>query len=432
VASATATSVAITWSASTDNTAVAGYGLYRGSSSVGSTPGTNYTFSGLACGTSYTLSVDAYDAAGNRSAKGSVNGTTATCLPSGSANLYVATGGSDSNPCTQTAPCASFDRAYEAGSPGNVVEVASGSYGDQSINATPKASGPDVVFRPASGATVTVNSIDVTSGSHIEFRDMTTTRETYNRPGAQWITYRRIKMRQFFIRGADHISYIDSEAGPNTNDDGMNWITAAYQTNDGSSDVLLDGFKIHDFIKYNAGAHVDCIGIDDVNGLTIRNTRIWHCEHFTLIFGKDLWSSRASRNVVLENNFFDCCVSGYYAIGLGDVEGPMMIRFNSLTDGMGWLGGSVNGVTVDSNVISTNNSANCANATWLYNVVGSGSACGGILAPTGFLGEPTDLHLSGGAAALGTGNPSSFPSTDIDGQARPMGGRPDAGADEAG
>lgn len=47
----------------------------------------------------------------------------------------------------------------------------------------------------------------------------------------------------------------------------MNWITAAYQTNDGASNVLLDGVDIHDFKKWNAGAHLDCSGIDDVDGL---------------------------------------------------------------------------------------------------------------------------------------------------------------------
>jgi hypothetical protein len=87
---------------------------------------------------------------------------------------------------------------------------------------------------------------------------------------------------------------------------------------------------------------------------------------------------------------------------------------------------------VDSNVIDTNNSANCSNATWSYNVVASGSACGGILAPTGFALPPLNLHLSLGAAAINAGNPANYPSTDIDGHARPAGGRPDAGAQEAG
>src|SRR5262245_11637046 len=61
---ATATSITVAWTASTDNVAVTGYGLYNGSSTVGNTASTSYTFSGLVCATSYTLAVDAYDAAG--------------------------------------------------------------------------------------------------------------------------------------------------------------------------------------------------------------------------------------------------------------------------------------------------------------------------------------------------------------------------------
>ena len=46
-----------------------GYGLYRGGQLVGTATGTTGIFSDLDCDTAYTLSVDAYDAAGNRSAK---------------------------------------------------------------------------------------------------------------------------------------------------------------------------------------------------------------------------------------------------------------------------------------------------------------------------------------------------------------------------
>ena len=41
-------------------------------------------------------------------------------------------------------------------------------------------------------------------------------------------------------------------------------------------------------------------------GLTIRNSKIWNCEHFSLIFGKDNSSGRAARNVLIENSFLDC------------------------------------------------------------------------------------------------------------------------------
>ena len=68
VVSATATSVTIAWNAATDNVAVAGYGLYRGSSQTGQTQQTTASY-GMSCGTAYQVGVDAYDAAGKRSAR---------------------------------------------------------------------------------------------------------------------------------------------------------------------------------------------------------------------------------------------------------------------------------------------------------------------------------------------------------------------------
>ena len=80
--SRTATSIALTWSAATDNVGVTGYGLYRAGTLVGSSPTTSGLFTGLSCNTNYTLSVDAYDAAANRSQKTTVLVSTTACVDS--------------------------------------------------------------------------------------------------------------------------------------------------------------------------------------------------------------------------------------------------------------------------------------------------------------------------------------------------------------
>jgi chitodextrinase len=79
VSGATTTAISLGWNASTDNVGVAGYDLFRNNTRVGSTAGTSYTFSGLSCGTSYALGVDAYDAAGNVSGRASITAATSTC-----------------------------------------------------------------------------------------------------------------------------------------------------------------------------------------------------------------------------------------------------------------------------------------------------------------------------------------------------------------
>ncbi|MEU6275717.1 glycoside hydrolase family 6 protein [Streptomyces populi] len=68
VGSTTSSSVSLSWSASTDNTAVTGYDVYRDGTKVGSATGTSYTDSGLTASTTYSYTVKAKDAAGNVSA----------------------------------------------------------------------------------------------------------------------------------------------------------------------------------------------------------------------------------------------------------------------------------------------------------------------------------------------------------------------------
>jgi bacillolysin len=75
--SITQTSANLNWTASTDNVGVDHYNVYVGGSLQGTTTGTSYSVSGLTANTTYTLTVDAEDAAGNISSASSVNITTA-------------------------------------------------------------------------------------------------------------------------------------------------------------------------------------------------------------------------------------------------------------------------------------------------------------------------------------------------------------------
>ena len=76
---ATQTSVSVAWNASSDDVGVAGYSLWRETTSTGSTASTTATFTGLACGTTYTFGVEAYDAANNRSTRSTVDASTSSC-----------------------------------------------------------------------------------------------------------------------------------------------------------------------------------------------------------------------------------------------------------------------------------------------------------------------------------------------------------------
>ncbi|AEI12208.1 glycoside hydrolase family 6 protein [Cellulomonas gilvus] len=82
VGAVTSSSVALSWTASTDNaggSGVAGYDVYRGTTLIGSPTTTSFTATGLSPDTAYSFTVRAKDVAGNVSAASSA--ASATTLP---------------------------------------------------------------------------------------------------------------------------------------------------------------------------------------------------------------------------------------------------------------------------------------------------------------------------------------------------------------
>ena len=75
----TQTTVPTSWTASTDDIAVAGYNVYVNGTKVDTTTSTSYTFASLTCGVTYTLGVEAFDAAGNVSPRATLTVTTVAC-----------------------------------------------------------------------------------------------------------------------------------------------------------------------------------------------------------------------------------------------------------------------------------------------------------------------------------------------------------------
>jgi hypothetical protein len=76
---ATQTAIDVAWNASSDDVGVSAYDLFRDTAAAGSTPSTTASFTGLTCGRSYSLGVEARDAAGNRSARSTITASTAAC-----------------------------------------------------------------------------------------------------------------------------------------------------------------------------------------------------------------------------------------------------------------------------------------------------------------------------------------------------------------
>jgi chitodextrinase len=224
--------ITLSWSAATDNVGVAGYDVFANGTKSGTASGTSYQFSGLACGTTYTLGVEAFDGAGNRSTRSTVSGSTAACPPppSGGASVFISPSGNDGNSCVQAAPCKTFDRAYRVAQPGAVVQVAGGLYPETDPaagtiridNDSSKTTSTDVVFQCTSGQDVTFDAENFTiiakhitfQGSCFKFRKIWTGQGGDTTPDSDDLTFDGVKMAGFQIVGSTNVTIKNSEIGP--------------------------------------------------------------------------------------------------------------------------------------------------------------------------------------------------------------------------
>jgi len=76
---ATGTTADLSWIAATDNVRVTGYRIYRNGTALPTEAGTTARLTGLACGSSYTVGVEAIDGAGNVSTRPEIVVLTAPC-----------------------------------------------------------------------------------------------------------------------------------------------------------------------------------------------------------------------------------------------------------------------------------------------------------------------------------------------------------------
>jgi hypothetical protein len=359
--------------------------------------------------------------------------------------LFVSSTGSDSGSCSQSRPCRSFDWAYRLARPGQTVLVAGGAYPDQRIGVDPtKTSGRDVVFRPQRGAKVRLDKL-VVQGRHLTLSGLILRHYWHVEPGAADVTFLRVRTGIFTIRSATDVRVIGGSVGPWDSDElGEDpqigdWDRGSPQPRR----VLIQGVVFRDLTRReNPDAHTDCLQFTGGVDVIIRGNRFRGCATSDVYIRGDFGPVR---NFLIENNFFGRTREGFHSLRLSGPSASFacenfLIRNNSALQTM-WSdcrpGGK--GIRFVANVIDSQDRYHCstsreAGARWSRNVYGRGVACGlgDLVARTGFR-DPgrMDLRLRAGAAAINRGDRRNYPRFDIEGERRPKGGRPDAGADEA-
>lgn len=358
--------------------------------------------------------------------------------------LYVAPAGSDNAGCTRSQPCASFDRAYALARPGAIVLVAGGRYGSQTIQFRSGRKAPKVVFRPATSARVTLAGDTRVHATQLELQRMAIDNLDVLRD-ASHVTFRNVVNRGFWIQGSSNVSFVGGE------------VTCGrcsyhpFLVDGGEPDfrpprkILFDGVYFHDWYVSTAGQHTECLQILAGDGVTIRNSVFRNCATVGGGATANLhisWLGRGpkTRNILVENNFFYRS-GNTYAIQSGDYRN-VAFRFNSIVGPMVVFGGYGDGTPVElvGNIMGFSGctaprlgKGTIARLVFRHNVL-DGGKCHSTdrNGPSGFVNPASDLRLRKGALAINAGDPTRFPSKDIDGDKRPRGGRPDAGADEAG
>jgi hypothetical protein len=225
------------------------------------------------------------------------------------AALFLSPQGKDRGPCSAAAPCRSFRRAYRAAAPGDVVEVAAGSYGDQVLAYDRRKSSPDdVVFRPAEGADVQVRSVTFgkwttdLGARHVTLSGLTLGGLLTQR--TEDLTFENLTIEgAFWIQGASDVTMRGGSVGgtEGVHADIADW----YHDCCGAvpaERVLIDGVHFHDMVMATPEDHVECLQISGGRDITVRNSRFSRCDTFDLLAGDH---RTPLRGLLVEGNTFE-------------------------------------------------------------------------------------------------------------------------------
>jgi parallel beta-helix repeat protein len=132
---ATSSQVSLAWNASTDNDAVAGYRVMRGSTRLTTTIGTTYTDTSVSAQTTYQYSIVAFDAADNTATSSTLSVTTPTGPVVNKSIYYLSpTGSNNNNGTSASTPWLSFEHAFSVMQSSDELILLDGTYSSANGN----------------------------------------------------------------------------------------------------------------------------------------------------------------------------------------------------------------------------------------------------------------------------------------------------------
>ena len=433
-------SVRVSWKASRDNRAVSQYGLYRDGRRVGSSRQPTALFTGLSCGSSYELAVDAADAAGNHSAKTKVAAATTSCAPgdsppppgpppappappappgmsaalpaplpeSGGTVFHVAKNGSNSNPGTAAAPWLTIQKALSTLTAGQRAWVHNGTYAESLSMDRPGSMVAPITVEAAPGEHPILTAagshpLDVGSGgAYFRFRGFVIEKAPGTSGGNVDVYGHDVEISRNEIRlGKDQGVYTAEE----------------------SDHVQIVGNWIHD--NGEGIAHQSHgIYLQGDDHLVANNVIHDHPKGF----GIQVYD-QGQRAIVTGNTITGAGHSGIVVGGSGGVSGVHVhnnvFAFNSQW-GISHDSACPTGSVADHNVLYGNGYGPTRTGCSGLSFAGGNRTTDPLFASY----SSRNLHLLPGSPAVDYGLLQYSPATDHEGYARTYGGGPDAGAYE--
>lgn len=293
-----ATSLALSWSPGGSSSGTAGYDVFENGANIGQSTSDSFTVNNLKCATTYSFSVDAYDAAGDHSAPSSaVSVTTAACLQVGPGQQF-----------------ANLSQALAAATSGDEIVVHAGSYGQAVIS---QSFSVPVLITNNPGDSPTFHGLVFTSAQNVDVSGIASTAEIQVGRGSS-----NIVLDHMYVHFTQHQSVHDGDAvllsgavkhitlSDSRIVGGLYGIFTGPWAGAVPSDITISGNDI-------SKASRDLMHIDGVDGLTVEDNDIHDFSTWDTA-GTQFTAAAQSGSTTLANvSSLAGIVAGMYVVGPG-------------------------------------------------------------------------------------------------------------------